>query len=311
MLKQRFVLYRTTAGDVIALEDQCPHRGAALSLGKLENDCLRCPYHGWAFDAGGYCTDIPSLGQDAILPPKARVKTYPVHEKYGYVWLFYGDLATAESVPLPTLPESIFSTMYPVSHECIEPASYTRLMQANLDFAHVIAVHKSSFGQRIPIKTPIHYSVQQDDRSAAASVKYNALDSSKNLLNRILGSRPDLTTRLSFYLPNITLAEISIGRGKTTDIQFAILVAFVPINEYATYAKRFLYRNVLPFRLIDPWVRKLDFKLANEDTVVVETILNQFMPSISHELHVAADKLDLTFRNMYQRYSAKERTLPA
>lgn len=305
MLKQRFVLYRTAAGDIVALDDQCPHRGAALSLGKLENDCLRCPYHGWAFNANGHCIDIPSLGQNAILPPKAQVKTYPVQEKYGYVWLFYGDLTAEDRSPLPTLPEHIFSTMYPVSHDCIEHASYTRLMQANLDFAHVVAVHKSSFGQRIPINTAVQYDVQQDDWSAAASVKYSALGSSKSFLNRLLGSRPDLTTRLSFYLPNITLAEISIGRGKTADIKFAILVAFVPIDEYTTCAKRFLYRNVLPFRLIDPWIRKLDFKLANEDTIVVETIPNQIMPPISHDLHVTADKLDLTFRNMCQRYSGR------
>jgi phenylpropionate dioxygenase-like ring-hydroxylating dioxygenase large terminal subunit len=306
MLMQRFVLYRTTAGDVVAFNDQCPHRGAALSLGTLEGDCLRCPYHGWKFDAGGDCADIPSLGKDILLPPRARVKTYPVQEKYGYVWLFYGDLPAADRPPLPTLPEHIFSTMYPVSHECIEQASYTRLMQANLDFAHVIAVHKSSFGQRIPTNTPIHYPVEQDDWSGVASVKYKELGNSKSFLNRVLGSRPNLTTRLSFYLPNVTLAEISIGRGKTADIKFAVLVAFVPIDEYTTCAKRFLYRNKLPFPLFDPWVRKLDLKLAHEDTIVVETIQNQIMPPITQELHVPADKLDLAFRNMQQRYLAKE-----
>lgn len=302
MLNQRFVLYRTEAGQVIALDDQCPHRGAALSLGQIKDDCIRCPYHGWQFDADGHCTNVPSLGHDALLPPGARVKTYPVQEKYGYIWLFYGDLPAAERPPLPTLPEQIFSTMYPVSHECIEHASYTRLMQANLDFAHVVAVHKSSFGQRIPTNTPIQYPVEQDELSAIASVKYSSLGSSKSILNKVLGGRPDLTTRLSFYLPNVTLAEICIGRGKTADIKFAILVAFVPIDDQTTCAKRFLYRNKLPFPIFDPWIRKLDYKLAYEDTVVVETIPAQVMPAISDELHVAADKLDLTFRKMRQRY---------
>jgi phenylpropionate dioxygenase-like ring-hydroxylating dioxygenase large terminal subunit len=306
MFNQRLVLYRTTTGEVVALNDQCPHRGAALSLGKVSENCIRCPYHGWEFRSDGQCTDIPSLPSGTAFPRGTRVKSYPTQEKYGFVWLFYGEKPSHERLPLPQLPEHIFSTMYPVSHEGIEDASYTRLMQANLDFAHAIAVHKSSFGQRIPINEPVQYSVQQDERSAVASVKYSNLGNSKSLLNRLLGGRPDLTTRLSFYLPNVTLAEISIGRNKTAEIKFAILVAFIPIDDNTTCAKRFLYRNKLRFPILDPFVRKLDHKLAYEDTVVVRTIPTQVMPPISEELHVGADKLDLTFRKLHRRYATSD-----
>lgn len=60
MLNQRFVLYRNSQGQVVALKDQCSHRGAALSLGWVEDGCIRCPYHGWKFQADGRCIDIPA-----------------------------------------------------------------------------------------------------------------------------------------------------------------------------------------------------------------------------------------------------------
>jgi phenylpropionate dioxygenase-like ring-hydroxylating dioxygenase large terminal subunit len=304
MLNQRFVLYRNSLGQVVALNDQCPHRGSALSLGWVKDDCIHCPYHGWKFQEDGRCINIPSSGSDVPIPKQAQVKTYPVQEKHGYIWLFYGDLPESERHPLPTFPDYL-STMHPVHHEGTEHANFARLMQANIDFAHVIAIHRTSFGQRIPLHTAIKYPVESDDWSAVAKVKYESLGNSKSVLNTLLGGRPDLTTRLSFYLPNVTLAEIIIGKGNKADIRFGILVAFVPIDDHTTCAKRFLYRNVLPFSLMDNWVRKLDYKLAYEDTVVVETIPTQILPRISQEQHVAADALDLTFRKLRQKYLAK------
>ncbi|MBW4639515.1 MAG: aromatic ring-hydroxylating dioxygenase subunit alpha [Gloeocapsa sp. UFS-A4-WI-NPMV-4B04] len=304
MLNQRFVIYRNSQGQVVALKDQCPHRGAALSLGWVEDDCIRCPYHGWKFQAGGKCIEIPANGPETPVPKKASVETYSVQEKYGFVWLFYGELPEAERHPLPTLPEYLFSTLHPVYHEGIEHANYARLIEANIDFAHVIAIHRKSFGQRIPINKTIEYKVEEDDWSAVATVTYDSLGNSKSLLNLFLGGRPRLKTRLSFYLPNLTLAEISIGRDDGFDIKFGILVAFLPIDDNTTCAKRVLYRNVLSLPWLDGLVRKLDYKLAHEDTVVVETLASQPMPKISEELHVAADCLDLAYRKLRQKYLA-------
>lgn len=303
MLHQKFVLYRRQ-GQVVAFKDQCPHRGAALSLGRVENGCLHCPYHGWRFQEDGRCTLIPANGPEVPIPSKARVDTLPVQEKYGYIWLFYGDLPAGDRPPLPNFP-AYLSSLHPVHHDGLEHANYARLMQANIDFAHVIAIHRKSFGQRIPLHTTIRYPVEADDWSAVASVTYASLGRSKSMLNKVLGGRPDLTTRLSFYLPNVTLAEISIGKGTKKDIRFAILVAFVPIDDHTTCAKRVLYRNIAPLPILDRWVKKLDHQLAYEDTEVVETLSSQVMPRISQEQHVPADALDLAFRRLRQKYYAK------
>ncbi|WP_341526714.1 aromatic ring-hydroxylating dioxygenase subunit alpha [Nostoc sp. UHCC 0302] len=302
ILNQRFVLYRNSQGQVIALKDQCPHRGAALSLGWVEQGCIRCPYHGWKFQADGKCIEIPSNGTGTPIPKRASVDSYPIKEKYGFVWLFYGDLPAEERPPLPNFPEYMVSTMRPVYDEGIDNANYARLMEANLDFTHVIAVHKKSFGQRIPINKTIKYKVDKYDWGAVAKVKYESLSNSKSLLNFLLGGRPELNTRLTLYLPNVTLAEISIGRNNRFDIKFGILVAHLPIDDKTTYVKRVLYRNILPLPWLDGFFRKLDHKLAQEDTVVVATLDSQSMPKISEELHVAADALDITFRKFLQKH---------
>jgi len=97
-------LYRDTQGQVHALENVCPHQGVELHQGEVQGDCLVCPYHGWQFSAGGQCVHIPYFPPDQKLP-RAQVRSYPVQEKYGLIWLFPGDPELAASCQLPEIPE--------------------------------------------------------------------------------------------------------------------------------------------------------------------------------------------------------------
>jgi len=90
---KRVVLYRKLGGQVVAMEDQCPHRQAALSLGRKEGDALRCMYHGLRFEADGKCSEIPNVEK---VPDHICVKTYPVVEKDNWVWVWMGDPAKAD-----------------------------------------------------------------------------------------------------------------------------------------------------------------------------------------------------------------------
>jgi phenylpropionate dioxygenase-like ring-hydroxylating dioxygenase large terminal subunit len=88
ILNEAVVLYRRTDGSIAALEDRCCHRLAPLSLGEVVGDTLRCGYHGFRFDGAGRCVEIP--GQDKI-PGKAQVRSFPVTERHGFVWIWMGD----------------------------------------------------------------------------------------------------------------------------------------------------------------------------------------------------------------------------
>ena len=93
LLNEHVLIYRGESGKVVAMSDRCPHRGALLSQGRLEGDAVRCMYHGIKFDGSGKCVQIP--GQDMI-PPKMRVRTYPIHESGHLVWIWMGDPAKAD-----------------------------------------------------------------------------------------------------------------------------------------------------------------------------------------------------------------------
>ncbi|MBD2652239.1 aromatic ring-hydroxylating dioxygenase subunit alpha [Synechocystis sp. FACHB-383] len=84
-------IYRDQEGQVRAVEDRCPHRQVKLSEGKVLGNNLECAYHGWQFDTQGHCTKIPYFSKAQKLPP-CRLRTYPVQEKDGFIWLYPGDL---------------------------------------------------------------------------------------------------------------------------------------------------------------------------------------------------------------------------
>lgn len=94
------VLYRGASGRVFALEDRCAHRQVPLHLGMVSGDTLKCGYHGWAYDCAGKCIDVPYLGRQHL--PNG-VRSYPVHEMDGMIFIFPGDPQLAESRKLPAV----------------------------------------------------------------------------------------------------------------------------------------------------------------------------------------------------------------
>jgi len=94
VLDRPLVIARMADGTVCAFEDRCPHRQVPLSGGSIVAEGLRCPYHGWVFDAGGRCVKVPGLSADACLPAAgARPVTVQVVDGLVWVRLAAGDAA--------------------------------------------------------------------------------------------------------------------------------------------------------------------------------------------------------------------------
>jgi hypothetical protein len=102
--QRAIVLYRNRNGQIQALDDRCPHRFVKLSRGAVVGDDLECAYHGWRFDAAGHCTAVPYLAETQKLP-QCSVQTYPVREQDGFIWVFPGDPALAETIAPLGVPE--------------------------------------------------------------------------------------------------------------------------------------------------------------------------------------------------------------
>lgn len=106
------VAFRDDEGNAHVLSDTCTHRGASLGGGwslagkpRIVNNCIVCPYHGWEFGGDGECKNIPSIGYGTKPPPRAKVDSYPVQEKYGIVFAFLGDEPEATRPPLLNIEE--------------------------------------------------------------------------------------------------------------------------------------------------------------------------------------------------------------
>ncbi|MEC9374956.1 MAG: aromatic ring-hydroxylating dioxygenase subunit alpha [Pseudomonadota bacterium] len=141
MLGQDFVLWRDSSDQVHCLSNTCSHRGGSLGGGKIKDDCVQCPYHGWRFDGDGNCIKIPSLGPKAKIPKRTRVDSYPVEERYGLVFCFLGDLPESDRPPIMNIKEwDQEGWTFTIQHYEWN-LNYQRSIENGLDLAHNEFVH--------------------------------------------------------------------------------------------------------------------------------------------------------------------------
>ncbi len=146
--KTSIALYRDESGTVSALENRCAHRQLPLSCGRVEGKRLVCQYHGWKYDGVGRCVEIShELGKGREKMPKIGIRSYPVKERYGLVWIFPGDPALADSVALPDVPELGGRDPWPVVPIDVTIGAHFSMIVENVcDFNHAyLHRHKQPF----------------------------------------------------------------------------------------------------------------------------------------------------------------------
>ncbi len=98
VLGEELVLYRGASGETVLMQLRCAHRSLALDHGRVEGDCLRCPYHGWLYDATGQCLEQPAEPKGSSFKEKIKLKAYKTQELSGLVFAYMGP------EPAPLLP---------------------------------------------------------------------------------------------------------------------------------------------------------------------------------------------------------------
>ena len=151
------LLYRRLDGTVAAMRDACPHRLLPLSMGILEGDNIRCLYHGFVFNGAGGCVEVPAEGVSAR---NLKVQTYPLVERYRYVWIWIGDAEKADPAKLPNLwPCETKGWTFDGGHYFIK-ADYRLAIDNLMDLTHETHVHASSIGQPEIMDSPIETTVE-------------------------------------------------------------------------------------------------------------------------------------------------------
>lgn len=152
ILGQKLVMFRSSEGQPVALADKCPHRGVPLSMGKLIGDTIRCGYHGLRIGTDGLCKHIPC---QELIPAQARVRTFPLHDRHGIVWIWPGDSDKAD----PALIPDVYWLDHPDWAAChgyhrVE-ANYQLFNDNLLDLSHESYLHEHTIGNEAVAEAPV------------------------------------------------------------------------------------------------------------------------------------------------------------
>jgi phenylpropionate dioxygenase-like ring-hydroxylating dioxygenase large terminal subunit len=192
VFEQPIVLMRDAEGVAFALQDRCPHRGVALSLGRAENGQIACAYHGWRFGAAGACAHIPSLNPERRVPGMIGVRPYPCVEQDGYVWVWMG-----EAPPEPAAPRPIagFADHVWLQGRLDLACEAMLPIENNLDICHPYFTH--------PGLHPQYFAIQAQ---GFRDLRYELAPDDAGLTVRSLGKNGAL---LRFELPD----RVTVGAG--------------------------------------------------------------------------------------------------
>jgi len=151
LLGERLVAFRDGDGQVGIMDHRCPHRGASLFFGRVEQSGIRCVYHGWKFKPTGHCEEIPNAEIDPALVKTISAEAYPTRERNGVVWIYMGE----QRNQLPELPqmEALLLDPEQVSVQCLQRKyNWLQGIEGDIDtshfgFLHVGAVDKADVDQ--------------------------------------------------------------------------------------------------------------------------------------------------------------------
>ncbi|HSQ11691.1 MAG TPA: Rieske 2Fe-2S domain-containing protein, partial [Candidatus Deferrimicrobium sp.] len=169
ILSEDFTLYRGAGGTAHLVGNRCAHRGTQLSAGWVEEDCIRCFYHGWKYDGAGQCVEQPAEGES--FAAKVRIASYPVKEYLGLVFAYLG---AGEAPSLPRYPRfespEISLDVAGLKRIC----NYFNNVDNSLDNAHLRFVHRrhrDAAEDHVVLGDPI-ISVEESDWGIRRYVKY-------------------------------------------------------------------------------------------------------------------------------------------
>jgi phenylpropionate dioxygenase-like ring-hydroxylating dioxygenase large terminal subunit len=299
------VVWRDGHGVLRAFRDLCLHRGTALSLGTIEDGCLVCPYHGWAYGADGQCVKIPQFPADRTIPDRVRIADYRCEERYGLVWVCLGEPQS----PIPAFPEWDDAT-----YRHVPCAAYTwdtsapRMVENFTDFGHLGYLHDGLLGTRDDLVVPAHHV----DRKGY-ELHYELTMEVPNTNDRwavtsLDGERGRQRNLYILSLPHaiwLQCTYLDTGRHRT--------LFFVAQPNTATTSTGYCYQS-RDFDLDgadEPYAQFQEY-LAEQDRIVIESQRPEELPlDLTAELHLSFDRVAISYRRALTDLGIEESPGPA
>jgi phenylpropionate dioxygenase-like ring-hydroxylating dioxygenase large terminal subunit len=281
ILNRDIVLWRDSTNTLHCWRDLCIHRGAKLSLGKVSNDCVICPYHAWQYDVSGQCIKIPA--QPNLPPPaKAHAETYQTRERYGIVWVCLGT-PSSDTPDFPQANDPTFRLVQAGPYRF--RANGPRVMENLYDVAHLGIVHAGLLGD------PLHPEIEDYE------VTMSLLGPEAKAI-RIWQPDPDGTGQPALVTYRYWAAgPLTAGLEKIHGPHnFGILSQVAPIDANHCELRMVIamnYGHDIPAADI----RAFQDTVTEQDRGIVESQRPELLPlDLQTELHLRSDRMAIAYR---------------
>ena len=296
-----YLVYKNNSS-FYAMDNHCSHRGASLAHGKIKNNNIICPYHGYEFNTDGLLCKVPGL--NFTNNNCYNQNTYNIVELNDLVYLntISKNIYEPNYINIYQEPEANNNTFSQILLN-IDFNSYGRLVSENsLDVMHIGFVH--SFGNSLnpsPITEIPPYLMNDYPYHYKTVYSYN---SGKDSMAKSVFDQDTLIIENEFVLPHTTIARVKFGDYISTVVTYTL-----PVN--ITYSKLFVktYRNfwnsnkdnllsMIINNLGDTATKELMYNTIMEDKKIIEEIKLKYSYG---RFNMKYDKLQNLYRTLYKR----------
>lgn len=288
------VLYRDSAHRVVALQDLCPHKNVALSLGRVQGGTLQCRYHGWRFDGAGCVVDVPCRAPDERLPA-CRVPSFLAIECDGWIWV---NLASSNSIttqPPPRYPRLPDHRWFELRYVVDAPVDL--ILENGLDCSHTGFAHEGLF--RGAPKQLVTARIEETPTGVRAETLGEDTTGAKDARS-ILGRRKAMRHIDEVVLPHTLLVDYWIG--DTTHVQTILVCTPEGPDRTRVYNRtglrygRFTALAALYLRWLVPRVIAQDVEILNSQAERIRRFGARDFRAVSADL--AASWMQRAYRRL-------------
>jgi phenylpropionate dioxygenase-like ring-hydroxylating dioxygenase large terminal subunit len=288
LLGEALAVFLTESGEAAVVADRCAHRGASLSMGKVEGDSIQCPYHGWEWAGGdGACTRIPSLPDQGQIPRRARIPAFPARRHLGLVWTVLEE-PLGELPTMPWFDEKQWIWGHGTPFEL--PVSFGIMIENFRDVAHFAFVHQATLGAMPELIEPLR--PERDGFRVTLRREMRAGEGA----DEIWGSLRELHTHV--IAPNFTSAQMLTVKGDRCLLHAARAIS---PTESAHYWIVGFTKDYDEFSIEE--AIEFEQRLYSEDTAIISAVEPAELPlDPNADVNTLADRFTLAYRQAFGDY---------